>query len=481
MILKQYKQHKQVKFATQMLLMKLNRLLYLFFSACLIYVISTGSGGCAQIGAPTGGPRDTIAPKLVSASPKSGSVNVTGNRITLTFNEYVNLKEPQANVLISPFPKKQPQVDYKLRTVTVKLYDSLLPNTTYSINFGDAIVDNNEGNPMKNFTYVFSTGNAIDSLMLEGKVLIAETGKADSTLVAMLYRNADDSAVQKRKPDYLAKLSGDGRFAFVNLPPGDFKIYALKDGDGGKTYNSKKELFAFADATLTIPAGAAPVLLYASAIEKESRPVAAPKAAAEKKLRYSLAPGYQLQDLLIPFEITFNKPLKKFDTAAMVLTDTNYKAIPASWSIDSSRTKISLAVKWMPGVPYCLLIDSTAVSDSSGNRLVKNDSIRFFTKKTDDYGHVVLRFGNLSLDKRPVLQFVQGDEVIKSYSITAPEWSNKMMPPGEYEIRILFDSNQNGRWDPGDYSKKIQPEKVTVLPQKLGVKANWDNERDIKL
>jgi len=165
-----FKQIKQVKFAVQIQWMKLNRLLYFLSAVSLIYVIAVGSGGCAQIGAPTGGPRDTIPPRLVNASPKPNSINVTGNKITLTFNEYVNLKEPQTNVLISPFPKRQPQVDYKLKTVTVKLKDTLLPNTTYSINFGKAIVDVNEGNILKDFVYVFSTGNIIDSFKLAGKV-----------------------------------------------------------------------------------------------------------------------------------------------------------------------------------------------------------------------------------------------------------------------------------------------------------------------
>lgn len=462
-------------------LMKLNRFLFAFFAAFLIYIISIGNAGCAQIGAPTGGPRDTIPPRLVSASPKLNSTNVTGNKITLTFNEYIDLKEVQTNVLLSPFPKKQPQIDFKLKIITVKLKDTLLPNTTYSINFGKAIVDNNEGNPMKDFTYVFSTGSSIDSLTLEGKVLIAENGKADSTLYALLYRNADDSAVQKRKPDYLSRLSGDGSFSFINLPAGNFRIYALKDGDGGKTYNSKKELFAFADEEVMVTATTTPVMLYASAIEKESRPATASKPSAEKRLRYALQPSYQFQDLLRPFEISFNKPLKKFDTTKLILTDTNYKAIPATWSIDSTRTKISLAVKWQEEMPCRLIMDTTALSDSAGNHLTKQDTIRFVTKRRSDYGNVVLRFSNLDLSKHPVLQFVQGEEVKESYPVTAMEWSNKMMAPGEYEVRILFDGNQNGKWDHGDYSKKRQPEKVIALPQKLGIKADWDNERDIKL
>ena len=206
--------------------MKLTHILFTIFIVSLLYVVAISNAGCAQIGMPTGGPKDSIAPKLVSSSPKQYSTNVTSNKITLTFNEYIDLKEPQTNVLVSPFPKKSPSVEFKLKTVTVKLKDTLLPNTTYSINFGPAIVDNNEGNPFKEFTFVFSTGSQIDSLMLTGKVIIAETGKSDSTLVAMLYRNADDSAVQKRKPDYVAKLNGDGSFRFINLSAGNFNIYA---------------------------------------------------------------------------------------------------------------------------------------------------------------------------------------------------------------------------------------------------------------
>ena len=94
---------------------------------------------------------------------------------------------------------------------------------------------------------------------------------------------------------------------------------------------------------------------------------------------------------------------------------------------------------------------------------------------------MVLRFSNLDLTKHPVLQFVQGEAIKNSYSLTSLEWNNKFIIPGEYDIRILFDNNNNGKWDPGDYSKKLQPERAITLKEKLGVRANWDNERDIKL
>ncbi|HMK05193.1 MAG TPA: Ig-like domain-containing protein [Ferruginibacter sp.] len=460
--------------------MKVRPFISLLLTFTIYTIIITLPAGCAQIGAPTGGPKDSLPPRLVSSTPEPNSTNISTNRITLNFNEYVELREAQTNVLISPLPKTTPNIDFKLRSVTVRLRDSLLPNTTYSINFGSAIVDNNEGNPLKDFIFVFSTGSVIDSLTLTGKVILAETGQTDSTMVAMLYRNAGDSAVQKIKPDYVARLKADGSFSFVNLPPGNFKVYALKDGDGGRTYNSKKELFAFSDTAVIISADTKPVLLYASALEKES-PTTAKPTATNRRLSYTSLPAGQQQDLLKPLELIFNKPLKKFDPAKLVLTDTNYKPIAAQFSIDSSRTKLVLSHAWQQGMQYRLIVDTTAISDSSNNSIARTDTIRFTTRLTEDYGSVVLRFSNLDITKHPVLQFVTGETVKESYPLTSTEWSKKLMDPGEYEIRILFDDNKNGKWDPGDYSKKLQPEKVITLSQKLSVKANWDNERDIKL
>ena len=466
--------------------MRLNPFFYLLGICILAYGITVWGTGCAQIGSPTGGPRDTIPPRLLKASPGLNSLNFKSNKITLSFDEYIEVRDVLENVLVSPLPKLSPVIDYKLKTLTVKLKDSLLPNTTYTINFGNAIRDNNEGNPFKEFTYIFSTGDHIDSLVLTGKVILAETGKADSTLTAMLYRNTNDSAVKKNRPDYLAKLRGDGSFTFTNLSPGIYRIYALKDGDGSKTYNSKTEGFAFADMPVTVSAQVTPVILYAYAEEKDTKgqvvSVLTKASAGAKKLVYSSSVANQGQDLHDELELSFNKPLKKLDTTNIRLTDTGFKtAIPVRFRMDSSRKKIFVAANWQENTPYRLIINAAAVSDSAGNAITKTDTLRFSTKKESDYGNVVLRFSNLDLSKLPVLQFVVGNEVKESYALTTNEWSKKLFKPGEYEIRILFDSNHNGKWDPGNYAKKIQPEKVITIPQKLSIRANWDNERDIKL
>lgn len=463
-----------------------NRILTAFVILFSLYAISTFNSGCGQIGAPTGGAKDTLAPVLLRSSPVIKSTNFSGNKITLNFDEYVEVADAQNNVLVSPLPKANPSVNYNLKTVTIRLRDTLQPNTTYSINFGNAIKDVNEGNVFKDFTYVFSTGSAIDSATLQGKLLLAETGLADSSIAVALYRNADDSAVQKRRPDYMARTKGNGTFRFINLPEGSFKIYALKDGDGNKYYSSKAEIFAFQNETVTVGTGedtASQVTLYAYAEEKNKdnkiSPVLKPKPEKQLKMTTTLS---GTQDLLTPLELNFNNPLKVIDTAGFIFTDTSYNRIPGVAALpDSTAKKISFNPTWTPGEHYILIIQKDAVEDSAGNKLAKADTLNFAARKESDYGRVLLRFKNYEQLNNPVIQFLVGEEVKFSFPLTGSQFSNNRFPPGEYGIRILNDDNKDGKWTPGSYSKKLQPEKAITLPQKLGIRANWDNERDITL
>jgi uncharacterized protein (DUF2141 family) len=462
--------------------MKLSRLLYALLIILMTGIIIIGGNGCAQIGAISGGTKDTLPPTLLSASPKLLSTKFSGNKINFTFDEYIDELQEVSDILVSPYPKQNPEFKSKLKTVSVKLKDSLLPNTTYSINFGNAIRDVNEANVLKNFTYVFSTGNTIDSLTLSGKVMLAETGKTDTTMIVMLYRNAVDSTVEKFKPTYVAFVKADGSFRFNNLPPGNFNIYALKDGDGGKTYNSKTELFAFSDKPVTVGDTTNPIALYAYAEEKAAKPFTPTpkKTAAQKKLRYSLSVAGQRQGLTQNLVLDFNNAIKTLDTTKIILTDTNFVPVRGvSFLLDSN--KVILTTKWADNADYKIIINKEAVRDSTDSTIAKTDTIRFKTKGEADYGNLVLRFNNLNLDKHPVLQFTQNDEVKESFRLTGKEWHNKLFPPGEYEIRILYDDNNNGKWDPGSYAKKIQPEKVVSLAKKISVRENWDNESEVNL
>ncbi|HUS02317.1 MAG TPA: Ig-like domain-containing protein, partial [Chitinophagaceae bacterium] len=453
----------------------MKRILYFFLLILLIPKIVVLTSGCAQIVAPTGGVRDTLPPILVNTNPKEPAVNFTGNRITLYFDEYVQLSEIQQNLLVSPTPKNNPYIDSKLKTVTIRLRDTLEPNTTYTINLGNAIRDINENNIVKDFRYVFSTGSLIDSLFFTGKVQVAETGKSDSTMIVLLYKNLADSAVLKQKPKYIARLDGAGNFSFQNLSAGEYKIYALKDGDGSKTYNSKTELFAFSDSSVIVSANTSPVTLYAYAEEKE-RPKPSP---AEKVLKYTTKVTGQEHDALTDLVIQFNRPLKNVDKQKIILTDTLNRVINnVIITTDSTKKDLSIKTNWAQNTDYKLIILKDFATDTTGLALSRSDTIRFKTKAETDYGTIRLSFLNFDKAKNPVLQFVQNDVVILSYPLTSDRWNAPLFNPGEYEMRILYDDNKNGIWDPGNFEKKKQPEKVFSIPKKLSVRANFEQDID---
>jgi uncharacterized protein (DUF2141 family) len=457
----------------------MRRIIIFIFLLVSIVEVQSIISGCAQIIAPTGGPRDTIPPVLVTANPKQHAINFTGNRINLYFDEYVQIQELQQNLLISPTPIKNPYIDFKLRSVTIRLRDTLEPNTTYTIDLGNSIRDINENNVLKNFRYVFSTGTTIDSLSLSGKVKVAETGLVDSTLIVMLYKNLNDSAVQKLKPKYIAKLDGQGNFSFENLAPGEYKVYAIKDADGGRTYNSKLELVAFNNTSVIVSDSTAPVSMYAFAEEKEKPKVIPNK---EKKLLYTTNITTQKMDVLTDLSIEFNKPLKNVDKQKIQLTDTlNNPVKDVVITIDSTNKKFLLKTKWVEDASYKLIIAKDFATDSTGLALANSDTVRFKTKGESDYGILKFKFKNFDKTKNPVLQFVQNNEVVKSYPLTSEVWSAPQFNPGEYDLRILFDENKNGIWDTGNFEKKKQPEKVFAISQKLSVRENFEKDIDIEL
>ena len=447
-------------------------------------------GGCANIIPPTGGPRDSLPPVLIEANPPDSSKQFTGGKIVLSFDEYVQLDKPE-KIIITPLLKKQVPPEAHLRTVTVRIKDTLEPNTTYTIDFGNSVRDVNEGNILKNLTYVFTTGNYFDSLTLTGRVLLAQTGAPDSSLTVILHRKLNDSAVVKDLPRYATHLDSAGRFTFRNLPPGTFAIYALKDESGQMRYTSPRNLFAFADSPVVVSSSIRPILLYAYEEEPSTQSAgssapprsAVPKGAQEKVLRVQTNLENNQMDLLNPLEIRFTTPLRIFDSSKIKLTNEVYEKVPnVNYSLDTSRKILSVQTNWTPGRGYNLIAEKDFAEDSAGKKLLRSDTLRFTTKSSNDYGGIRLRFTNLDMSKHPVLQFVQGGQVKYTHVFTSPVVDIKMFTPGEYELRILYDENQNKKWDPGEFfGKHKQPEKVVSLRNKLNVKANWENQTDITL
>ncbi|MEO7209803.1 MAG: Ig-like domain-containing protein, partial [Chitinophagaceae bacterium] len=441
---------------------------------------------CANIIPPTGGPKDTTAPVLVGAIPVDSSLHFTTKKITLNFDEFVQLSSNFGDeIVVSPYPLLPPLFEARLKTVTIKLRDTLKPNTTYSIDFGKAIQDVNELNTINNFDYVFSTGNYIANGTLSGKVIEAETGATDSTLIVVLHSNLQDSAIKKIRPDYYAKLNGSGNFVFHHLPNEDFSVYVLPN-DYSKKYDDSTKMFAFLNAPVKIDSSRQSVTLYAfRAFEQKEKPVVAetkkPKKSTEPEaLKVAFSSG-GVQDILVPLSIYTNRKVTEFDSSKIVLSDTFYKPIAVHWLADTSGKQFTMQYAWIPEREYILVVQKEALKDSAGIMPEKNDTLEFRTKPEADYGNILIRFSNLDLTKNPVLQFVQGNDIIDSIVLTQKEWSRKIFTPGDYTIRILYDENKNGKWDPGNFDTKKQPEITILIPRKVTVKANWDNEVDIKL
>ena len=436
---------------------------------------------------PTGGDRDSLPPLLLKTSPPDSSKNFNNKTITFTFDEYID--QPQEifkNLLVSPTPSVSPVVESKLRTLTVKIKDTLEPNTTYYYNFGDAIKDVNEGNVLHNFSYIFTTGNILDTLQLSGKVLLAETGGVDSTLFVMLYKTGVDSAVINDRARYIARVDGKGNFRFLYLPSGTYYIYVMNEG---KRY-SERLLFGFSDSAVEIKPDAAPVTLYAFVENKEqlpspgisfsggNRPGAKPD---ERRLRFS-GSGI-IQDLLGDYNLVFERPLRNLDTTKMqVSTDSTFTPVSSSWEVDSLKKKLTLKTTWKENTRYNLILDKDFAEDSSGRKLLKTDTLNFTTRKQDDYGSLKLSFTNIDLSKNPVLQVSQNGPVVKTFPLRAAELYQPLFNPGEYELSILYDENKNGHWDPGKFfGERKQPELVKPLNKKIPVRSNWDNDFEITL
>ncbi len=214
---------------------------------------------CAKRGSITGGLKDTLAPVLVSSFPKNYSTNFTGNTITLNFDEYIKLKNTNKQLIISPPFKNEPIITPTSvsKFIKIEIRDTLQPNTTYSLNFGQAIQDNNEGNALNQFKYIFSTGPYIDSLKLNGKIKDSYEKYVDNFVSVMLYEVNDkfkDSTIYKEFPRYITNTLDSMRtFQFENLKAGKYLLVALKDKGSNNKFNPKDDKIGFLKQYITIP------------------------------------------------------------------------------------------------------------------------------------------------------------------------------------------------------------------------------------
>ena len=216
----------------------MKKLIYIFCMTCVVV-------GCARMGQPDGGWFDDDPPEVIGCRPADQSTNISSKKISIYFNEYIKLEDATNKVIVSPPQLEIPEIKDAGKRIVVELQDSLKPNTTYTIDFSDAIVDNNEGNPLGNYTYSFSTGDQIDTMEVSGYVLDASNLEPVKGILVGLYDDLADSAFKSKPMIRVSRTDSRGRFVIKGVAHGTYRAYALKDADGDFCFNQKSEMIGF--------------------------------------------------------------------------------------------------------------------------------------------------------------------------------------------------------------------------------------------
>ena len=315
----------------------------------ICYASSCFLVSCASQVMPQGGDKDTNPPKITKTLPENFSTGFKSKKIVITFDEYIQLKDLNSQLIVSPPLSRTVETKIRQKTLEIETSDTLQPNTTYTLNFGNSIVDNNESNALENFQYVFSTGDVIDSLKISGKVENAWDKKTEKGILVMLYKMQDDSLPLKKRPDYFSKTNDKGEFTISNISPGKYKMFALKETNADYLYTASDESVAFQDTP--VDAGSQNMLLRLFS-EK-------PKLRVQKG--YSEEPGKAI--------VIFNQPAT--DVQCRFLSD----SLKCDVAFIEYSTKRDTIIFWYKN----LNMDSLVLLFSNKKTLHDTVSIRLFT------------------------------------------------------------------------------------------------------
>jgi hypothetical protein len=252
--------------------------------------------GCAQQVAPTGGPKDKTPPGILAEIPANLSTEFSAKEIVISFDEYIQLTSPTEQVVISPPMLKSPSYKLNQKSLVLKFEQELTPNTTYTINFGEAIRDNNEGNILANYTYVFSTGAYLDSMQVKGKLIDAITGEPEKDALVMLYKSDIDSLPLNSLPDYFTRSSEDGSFLIKHVGNQPYKIFALKDENANYKFDVPEEKIGFLDSLVlpyTPPVAVVPDTTVSDSLVVDS--ALTDTISKSKRMSSPLIPSYEMR------------------------------------------------------------------------------------------------------------------------------------------------------------------------------------------
>lgn len=270
----------------------MNRIFHILLSFLALIILVQ----CAKIGSPSGGPRDIAPPVLLKSKPLNKSTLFAGRQIELTFDEYINSQGMSQELVISPPMEETPEIRMKGKTLVIEFMEELRENTTYTLSFGETVKDLNEGNVLRNFEFVFSTGERLDSLGVLGMAVQAfdlEFPETEDPFFVMLYENLSDSAPLLEIPDYIGKITPQGAFLINNIRPGTYRLFALQDQNRSLKYDVPEEMIGFLDTTILLDPGMFELKLADTVPEPDSLLVDSLDIALQDSL------GLEMEDTLI--------------------------------------------------------------------------------------------------------------------------------------------------------------------------------------
>lgn len=512
---------------------------------------------CANRGTPDGGPKDETPPTIIKSDPENYSTNFKGKEIRVYFDEYIKIKDLQKQLIISPPMKTQPDVTplgSASKYITIKIYDTLQPNTTYAFNFGNSITDNNEGNPYPYYRYVFSTGDYIDSLSVNGNIVDALKKEPETFVNVALYEvdsTFSDSIIYKETPKYITNtLDSVTTFSIENLKPGKYLLMALKDGNGDNKFQQKTDQIAFHKSFIEVPTDSSYTLrLFNEDIDfKGTRPrlISGEKIAfgyegdykgmtidiisetpEEFKYRVTKDPktdtlnywykprlkevdslifkvskkeyekeftariSEQKRDTLVistspsgnirydeDFKITGTTPLLNFDDSKISMMDKDSTQVKFTTDFDTLLNVYSIKFDKTEDNNYRIEILPEAFEDFFGDKNKDTLNYGLRTRKNSEFGYV--RFNLINATYPVIIQLTDKSGKVKfeQFVDKADSVDFLNLDAGMYSIRIIHDANGNGKFDTGNYLKKIQPEKVSHF-QEIEIRADWGLEETL--
>lgn len=512
---------------------------------------------CAKKGSPTGGPVDEKPPVILRMYPDNYTRNFKNRIIEIEFDEFVKLNDLQKQLVVSPPLKTTPTITPQgspSKKITIEITDTLKDNTTYVLNFGQSIVDNNEGNPYPFFKYVFSTGNVIDSLTLKGKITDAINFEAEEFVNVLLYEVNEeytDSVIYKEQPRYvLNTLDSLTTFTMENLKAGTYKMVGLKEENSDLRFDVTRDKIGFVSENITVPTDKVYELnmykqeqdpsvkkitqqaqsrLYAGytgnveslKIEPTNKSLVTKSRLTqlEKKdtLQYWYQPVIKQDSVMInttvsnqekefnvrlkelakdtlsikkgndfslnkPFTFSASTPIEKVDTNFMKLIDKDSLQVSFTTRLDSLKNNAIVDFERKESQKYNLTLLPGAVTDFYGDKNKDTLSYKFNTVKSTSLGNISVTINNTG-DFPILIQITKKDLTIELEQSVDKNGTYDFfyLNPGEYYIRVVSDTNGNGKYDAGNFLKGIQPEKVVYHPEIVKLQPNWDRVYNLNL